>query len=160
MNEAGFWSDRMRPLLVRECQAAKLRHHFERVENATGVGTPDVDWCIAGVAGKIELKFSPRHPVRSTTPLQDARKGLRRSQIVWAVKRLRAGGRVFLLVGTPESAWLIPLMGLDARAMTQLVHLTAPQACQAAAWCACHHSASTLPPALIGERPYGPKKAR
>lgn len=157
VNEADFWNDRIRPLLVRECRAGGHRAHLERIENTAGVGTPDVDYCIDSVAGKVELKFAPRHPIRNTSRILAKGKGLRRSQIVWAVRRMRAGGRVFLLIGTPEQAWLINLAGMSAREMADLETITPSRAAEISAWCACHWRGPTLPLALIAERPVTPR---
>lgn len=153
MDEAGFWSDKLRPYLTAQCQKAGLRFHLERVENMVADGTPDVDYCIAGVAGKIELKYSPHHPVRESTPLMPEGKRLRRSQIIWAKSRMHAGGRVFLLIGTPRESWLIDLAGMSAREMGSLGLLTSPGAREIAAWGSFHWTGPTLPLALIKERP-------
>lgn len=117
MNEAAFWTNGLRPLLVRTCRAMGVHSHFERVENMVSVGTPDVDYCINGRAGKIELKYAPRDPVRSSTPVLGPGNGMRRSQIVWAVRRMHSGGRIFLCVGSPSASWVLRLWDRDPEAM-------------------------------------------
>ena len=157
MNEASFWTDRLRPALVADCQKLKLRHHFERVENAVAVGTPDVDYCVAGVAGKIELKFAPRHPVRQATPVLGRGNGLRRSQIVWTSRRTWAGGIVFIAIGTPEMTWVIDARGRSPVDLARLEALSAPGLGEISAWCGVHLVGSYLPLTLIDERPVGPE---
>lgn len=63
--------------------------HFDRIESGLTVqGRPDVNYCINGVAGDIELK------------VYDKKKGglcFRPAQITWMKKRMAAGGRVFAI---------------------------------------------------------------
>lgn len=152
MKEADFWTARMGPRLAEACRTEGLRHHFERVENLVGVGTPDVSYTIAGVAGRIENKFSPRHPVYESTPVLGRKNGLRRSQVIWAYRQLRAGGIVFLLIGTPKTAWLVDLDGLEPQAMIDLELQTVPGLDAKCAWCAHHDSGVALPYVLMKER--------
>ncbi len=156
MNEASFWTDRVRPGLIAGCRAAGLRHHFERVENAVAVGTPDVDWCVAGVAGKIELKYSPRHPARPATPVLGRAGGLRRSQVVWISRRGWAGGRCFVMIGTPERTWLLNVGGWPAARLAGIGLLSSAALDEIGAWGGVHLSDPTVPLALIGERPVDP----
>lgn len=109
MNEATFWSARLRPLLVAACREAGERYTFERVENLVGNGTPDVDYCVGSAEGKIELKYATRDPVSPTARVLGRDNGLRRSQIIWATRRLVAGGRVLMAIGSPSSTWLLNL---------------------------------------------------
>lgn len=163
MKEAEFWKDRLRPWLVDACRDLGYRAHFERVENAVAIGTPDVDWCVlppgaaAGVAGKIELKYAPRHPAREATPVLGRGNGLRRSQIAWAVKRCWAGGRVFCAIGTPDMTWVIDLRGMSAPELAAIELLPAPRLREISAWCGVRRTAGTLPLALIAEAPVGPR---
>lgn len=63
--------------------------HFERIEShETAVGTPDVDYCIAGYSNKLELKHTKReHGCH-----------LRPSQCGWFKARVKAGGQPWLLL--------------------------------------------------------------
>lgn len=57
--------------------------HFSRIESGdTAAGIPDVEYCIGGISGHLELKSSTK---------------LRQSQFVWMRDRLRAGGIVNVL---------------------------------------------------------------
>jgi hypothetical protein len=80
MNEASVWQ---------HLKSLNLPGHLDRIEShATSVGRPDVNYCIDGVTGDIELKF------------YDASKGgfvLRPSQNAWMMQRVRADGEVFIL---------------------------------------------------------------
>ena len=155
MDEAGFWSDRLRPALVKHCQALKLRHHFERVENAVAEGTPDVDYCIAGVSGKMELKFAPRHPVRDDSMVLGKGNGMRRSQIVYASRRAWAGGLIWCVIGTPAATWVIDLRRLTPEQMDGLATQTPAGLCQVAAWHSDQRVGSALPLALLAEHAKG-----
>lgn len=153
MIEAGFWTDRMRPILRQQCLALGVRAHFERVENLVGDGTPDVNFAISGVAGTIENKYTDRHPVREATPVLGKGNGLRRSQVIWSYQRLRAGGRVFVLIGSPKDAWLIDLRGMSPREMMDLDYASAPRLREIGAWCASQSPRVGLPQALIADAP-------
>lgn len=60
---------------------------FQRIElGAVGPGVPDINFCIDGVEGWIELKTTDTY----TVPF-------RLGQVAWAARRTRAGGRVLLL---------------------------------------------------------------
>jgi hypothetical protein len=149
VKESSFWTGRLRDHLAGACQVLGWRYHLERVENAVAAGTPDVDWCINGVEGTMELKYSPRHPVRPATPVLGRDNGMRRSQVVWAVRRLRAGGRVFVAIGTPQATWVVDLRGWSPEAMASLELATAPRLGEISAWCAGSAPWASLPPALV-----------
>lgn len=117
VKEADFWTRRLRPMLVYACRKAKLNYTFERVENSVGTGTPDVDYCVESAHGKIELKYSPTDRKRGTSMVLGQGNGLRRSQVIWAVRRLVAGGRVFMVIGTPSRVWLLDLVTYTPREM-------------------------------------------
>jgi hypothetical protein len=101
MNEKTLWT-KLRPGLA-------AFGHFERIENMVGTGTPDVDFCVAGTHGKIELKYVKSYPKKHDTPIM-SHGGLRTEQVAWMLNRLRNGGRIFTLVGigtpTGTDLWL------------------------------------------------------
>lgn len=152
MDEAGFWSTKLRPNLVKSCQGLGLRHHFERVENMVADGTPDVDFCIDGVAGKIELKYSDYHP-GDTAQVLGRIHGLRRSQIIYASQRMWAGGLIWCCIGTPQAVWLVDLRGMTPPEMDSLSVASPARLGQIARWQSGQRLGSTLPLALI-ERPF------
>lgn len=160
MIEASFWSNRMRPLILKSCLVHKLHSQLTRVENAVADGMADVEYCIgrephgrAGVAGWIELKYTPAHPKRESTPLLGRGSGLRRSQIAWAYKRSYVGGRVWALFGSPEAAYLIDLRGRTPEELGGLELLTPAQLREISAWHGLHDKGGTLPLTLMDERP-------
>lgn len=107
-----------RNLWVRIRQHIGSAGHFERIENGVASGTPDVSFCIGGVEGHIELKFVKKYPKRASTPLL-GNAGLRKEQIVWAIQRCRAGGRVFVLIGVGLDVFLVRLSEENARMVNE-----------------------------------------
>lgn len=64
--------------------------HFDRIESgSTAIGTPDVNYCIAGRHNHIELKHTDSESKGLT---------LRPSQVGWFNRRVRAGGKPGILV--------------------------------------------------------------
>lgn len=67
--------------------------HFQPVESwSTGQGVPDLNFCIAGIDGWIEMKKTATNSV-----------GITGEQVAWAERRGRNGGRVFLAVRKKHS---------------------------------------------------------
>lgn len=95
----------LKKIILKECPGT----HWQRVEDKTAEGFPDINICIPydslnlPIHGEywIEAKFVEALPVRQTTPL---RVGLRRLQCLWLRSRKAAGGkvRVILRVGLKE----------------------------------------------------------
>lgn len=76
-----------------------LRHDVQRIENMVAVGTPDVEGCIDGEAFWCELKVAYERTgdmllVKITTP-----------QVRRALRRVRAGGRSWVLVRVCGETW-------------------------------------------------------
>jgi hypothetical protein len=102
MNEAKFWTTRVRPLIVRAYPGVFV----ERIENGLSAGTPDVHYAWRSKAGWIENKFREATPQRSwTTVFGD--KGLRKEQIAWWLTYLHAGGTGYICAGVGRSTWMI-----------------------------------------------------
>jgi hypothetical protein len=83
--------------------------HMGRIENAAGVGNPDVDMCIDAVQVWLELKSEYR-PARRTTSI---RPKVRVDQEIWLRERCEAGCKnAFVLLQVGEAAlarlYLIP----------------------------------------------------
>ena len=93
-----------RALWRRVREGLRGRGHLVRVENAAEDGTPDVNYCIGGVEGWVELKHVPRAPVRATTNIRYKR--YTREQVDWGVSRRVVGGRAFVLVQVGREVFL------------------------------------------------------
>jgi hypothetical protein len=78
--------------------------HWQSLESwSTGQGVPDVNYCYHSADGWIELKKTDGWTV-NVSP----------HQVAWIERRLRAGGRVFILVRRKgDELWLLP--GSSAR---------------------------------------------
>lgn len=83
------------------------RGHFVRMEFNPEAGIPDVDYCIKGVEGKIELKYTATAPKRSNTSVFTTG-GLRSAQEAWIYTRVRHGGRVWILPQIGDRLFLVP----------------------------------------------------
>jgi hypothetical protein len=86
VSEANFWQ------LIRK----NVPGHLVRIENHAGTGQPDVNYCIAGVEGWIELKYLEAFPKRQDTMVRIPH--FEPEQRIWLTQRKNAGGRVFLFV--------------------------------------------------------------
>lgn len=85
----------------------KTHGHFERIENMVGRGRPDVNYCVRGVEGNIELK-----QIRSWPALPDTVVKIEHfspQQRNWLRTRTSAGGRVYVLLQVVEP---VPYYGL------------------------------------------------
>jgi len=73
----------------------KAGGHVSSVESpASSPGIPDLDFCIDGTEGHIELKIAGNGGLRST-------------QSIWFNRRVRAGGNPWILVWSPQKVYLI-----------------------------------------------------
>jgi hypothetical protein len=153
MTEADFWSERIRPNLTKSCQALGLRFHLERIENVVSDGTPDVDYCIDSIQGGIELKFSDTAH-GDTAQVLGIQHGMRRSQIIYASRRIWAGGLCWCLIGNKVATWLVDLRGMTPEGMADLSTASSARLREVAAWHCGQRMGGTLPLALI-ERPTG-----
>ena len=80
MSEAKFWNEIKRNI--------GGSGHFSRVESGeTSVGIPDVDYCIDGIEGHLEIKYGTGDKLPKIRP----------SQVNWFKARHKAGGSPFLL---------------------------------------------------------------
>lgn len=99
-SETGVW-DHLRPKL-------KYKGHFTRIESgATVLGQPDVNYCIAGIEGNLELKYAKL--------VKDALT-LRPAQYQWMNQRMKNGAdAVWILAHVQESNEWILIFGDHAR---------------------------------------------
>jgi len=78
MSEKDFWQEMKTGLAE-----AGIEGHFSRVESPqASAGIPDLDFCVRGVEGHIELKFGKDKKVPSIRP----------SQVKWFHDRIKNGG--------------------------------------------------------------------
>ena len=78
---------------------------LERIENVVGVGTPDINYCIEGVEGWIEMK-SPKEPKKSSSKLFGDNHKLNQAQKNWFLRQRNAGGKAFILICT-DKRWML-----------------------------------------------------
>lgn len=81
------------------------KERLDRVENIAGTGTPDVNYCIDGVEGWIEMK-SPKEPKRAKSKLFADNHKFSQTQKNWFLKQRNAGGRAFILICT-DKRWML-----------------------------------------------------
>jgi hypothetical protein len=70
--------------------------HFERIENMVGRGRPDVNYCVRGHEGNIELKQIKQWPAREETVVELDH--FTAQQRLWIRRRCAARGRVYVLL--------------------------------------------------------------
>lgn len=75
--------------------------HMQSIETGgTGRGVPDTNYCLRGVEGWIEFKATKHWKIDKTESLP--------LQVAWIERRVRAGGRVFVVVRRAGSElWLL-----------------------------------------------------
>lgn len=86
---------------------ARPEDRFERVENGMVDGMPDVNYCLAGAEGWIELK-APKVPAHGATRLLGGSEPFKVDQANWFLKQARARGRATLFVATTQLLLAIP----------------------------------------------------
>jgi len=112
-------------------KAVKMpRDRIERVENLIVIGMPDVNYCIEGVEGWIEIK-SPKEPKRKTTKLFGSNHKLSQDQMNWLLKQRNACGRCWVLIET-DKVWIL-ISGTHADKINDLSVLELINICS---WCA------------------------
>ena len=89
---------------LREKMARGL-DRIDRVENAMLTGMPDVNYCIGGREGWIEIKY-PTEPVRASTPLFGSSHKLSQEQMNWLLRQHQAGGTAYILIVT-DKRWIL-----------------------------------------------------
>lgn len=109
MNEAGFWSRHVRPALHRPPRSVAWK-----VQDAFRTGVPDVDYCLGGVSGKLELKYRRTAPKRATTRIEP---GVTVEQLRHLTAWAAAGGLAHVLYGLERRWWLLE----PDRAVTKLL---------------------------------------
>lgn len=77
--------------------------HLQRIESGTGQGIPDVNYCILGAEGWIELKSFTRKNKKGTVRIPK----LRDKQCAWLFRRRMCRGRAYLLCEINDDIALI-----------------------------------------------------
>lgn len=97
-HESGFWAE------IKRALGSRPLHDLVRVENGTcGPGTPDLNYCIDGIEGWIELKKVELPKRDSTVVKVDHFVGEQRA---WLMRRATAGGRVWVLLRAGDETFL------------------------------------------------------
>lgn len=99
MSEQAFWRSIERVLKAMrdelfERDGCDDQIHWQRFEDKFGHGIPDLNLAVEGHEIWIELKQLDRLPVRSSTKV---RLDLRRDQALWLKRRIKAGGKAFVV---------------------------------------------------------------
>ena len=81
LDEDGFW---------RKLRAVLPPGHYTRTENLVQPGMPDVNFCVNGVEGWMELKYTEKFPLEHPVLM---------TQDLWIEQHRRAGGRAGICVG-------------------------------------------------------------
>jgi len=90
MKESSFWKTIRKNLLVVTGNGIKLTRHEDR-----SAGIPDVSYLYKGVAGWIEIKYTPSFPVRATTIVRLYH--FKPEQRLFIDTTLKNGGNAFIL---------------------------------------------------------------
>jgi hypothetical protein len=80
-------------------------NRIDRVENPLVDGMFDVNYCIKGVEGWIELK-APTEPRRASTKLFASNHRLSQSQLNWCLRQRHAKGHCWILIST-DIRWIL-----------------------------------------------------
>ena len=78
---------------------------IDRIENIMVTGMPDINYCMRGVDGWIELK-SPKEPKRETTALFSQNHKVTQEQKNWFLQQRNAGGSAYFLIAT-DKRWML-----------------------------------------------------
>ena len=101
---------------------------LERIENVVGIGTPDINFCIEGMEGWVEMK-SPTTPKKKGTPLFGSNHKLSQDQKNWFKKQCNAKGNGYILICT-KPRWML----IDGCWADKVNDLTVPELIKLSAW--------------------------
>lgn len=106
MSEKTLWN-RLRA----EIQRQKLGGRWQRVENGVATGMPDVNFCINGLEGWIELKHGKK-PIKGDTIVFKSQRGMEQAQVNWHFDQHRNGGVSWILIQLDKAFFAVK--GADA----------------------------------------------
>lgn len=69
---------------------------------------PDVNYCIEGAEGWIELKVASIRRDPTAAVFGVTRYGMNRDQINWHIRQYQSGGRSFILIRFPHALFMLP----------------------------------------------------
>lgn len=78
--------------------------HVQRIEDAVSAGIPDVNFCVHGREGWVEVKWRSHWPRRPDTPVRTTLSAI---QTMWIEDRRRAGGRAWVLLQVERDVFLV-----------------------------------------------------
>lgn len=102
MSEKALWT-KFRQHLT----AHKVPGRWQRVENGVAAGMPDVNYCVEGREGWIELKHGAI-PAREDTVVFKSQRGLDQEQVNWHFDQHRNGGVSWVLIQLNRRFFLVP----------------------------------------------------
>jgi len=76
---------------------AKHSARANRIENLIGSGFPDVNFCLGGFEGWIEIK-APKAPKKAKTKLFGSNHKLSQEQKNWFLEQIKAGGKCYIFI--------------------------------------------------------------
>lgn len=99
MIEKTFWND-----YVRKALHQPPFRVANKVQDAFNKGLPDVEYCLRGACGKLELKYVPRYPETDRGRIPINVSSFQRRQLVqWQ----NAGGTAYVLLGVERDWYLL-----------------------------------------------------
>jgi hypothetical protein len=84
-----------------------LPGRWERVENGVSVGMPDVNYCVNGFEGWIELKHG-KMPAKKDTVIFKSQRGLEQEQVNWHYIQVKNGGISWIFMELSGDFYGIP----------------------------------------------------
>ena len=100
MTEKTFWTNWVKPVLDQP-----PRRVANKVQDVHNRGLPDVDYCLYGASGKLELKYVLAYPVKVDAKIPiDTSVEQRRQLSRWRM----AGGQCYVLLGIARDWFLLP----------------------------------------------------
>lgn len=88
-------------------KALNLPGRWERVENAVGVGIPDVNFCVNGAEGWVELKVGQK-PAKNSTKVFVSQRGLTQEQVNWHYFQAKNGGISWVFIRLDGDFYAFP----------------------------------------------------
>lgn len=88
-------------------RALDLPGRWERVENGVSVGMPDVNYCVNGFEGWIELKHG-KMPAKKDTIIFKSQRGLEQEQVNWHYIQVKNGGISWIFMELSGDFYGIP----------------------------------------------------